>query len=379
MTVLDERLRDLTQAMDARCGWPANAPWVRRAMWGSLARHRFAPDRLWHWDGDGYVPVDRSADADRWARLVYAGPYASTITQVTDGLPTSSLSCVSVVADMLDCLMVEPGHRVLELGTGAGWNAALLAARVGPGRVTSVEVDAHLVDRARRQVRAAGVEAHIHCGDGALGWPADAPYDRAIATYAVDRVPWAWVAQTRPGGRIVTPWGRLGHVALTVADDGASASGWMQGLATFMPSRGTGPERTRDDIRDAHPLRVQGPVEIDVRALHTHTSLLFALCVLLPDVRIATEADARVTAWLHDGHSSWATLVTPDAGPVLGYQGGPRRLADEVGAAWRQWSARGAPGLYNFGMTVTATEQIIWSGDRGCRPRWETLVPPLPQ
>ncbi|MFJ8098662.1 protein-L-isoaspartate O-methyltransferase family protein [Streptomyces griseofuscus] len=140
---------------------------------------------------------------------------------------------------MLDSLKLSPADRVLELGTGLGWNAALLAERAGPGRVVSVEVDAQLTAAAQTRLHAAGLDVEVHTGDGAAGWPPGAPYDRLIATYAVESVPWAWMEQTRPGGRIVTSWGRLGHVALTVAEDGRSASGWVQGLATFMPARGT--------------------------------------------------------------------------------------------------------------------------------------------
>lgn len=112
-----------------------------------------------------------------------------------------------------------------------------------------------------------------------------------MATYAVDLVPWAWVEQTRPGGRIVAPWGRLGHIALTVAADGRSASGWMQGLATFMPSRGTDQGRPWETVRGAAPPDEETPMaRDDLASLHTDANLLFALRVTLPDVRVRTEA-----------------------------------------------------------------------------------------
>ncbi|MFJ1748133.1 methyltransferase domain-containing protein [Streptomyces sp. NPDC088116] len=68
---------------------------------------------------------------------------------------------------MLDSLMAEPGHQVLELGTGAGWNAALLAARVGPGRVTSVEVDPRLAAESRNRLGSVGAGVNVVVGDGA--------------------------------------------------------------------------------------------------------------------------------------------------------------------------------------------------------------------
>ncbi|OEJ23114.1 protein-L-isoaspartate O-methyltransferase [Streptomyces agglomeratus] len=357
--------------MDAQGLWPADSPWVRDAV-ESLPRHRFAPDRVWVWDGSEYVAVDRGADPGRWAELVYPDPDDSTITQITDGLATSSLSCQSIVVDMLDSLTAQPGHRILELGTGLGWNAALLSARTGPGQVTSVEADADLAAAAREHLKAVGAHVAVEVGDGAQGFAAHRRYDRLIATYAVDEVPWPWVAQVRPGGRIVTPWGRLGHVALTVAPDGQSASGWMQGLGMFMPSRGTDPGKPWDQVRGNGPVETEGPLNRDVLALHANWNLLFALRVVLPEVRITTEANHGVTAWLHDGRSSWATLVAPEAGPAVAYQGGPRRLAEEIDQAWKRWQDAGAPSLYDFGMTRTAEHQYIWSGDKDTGLRWAT-------
>ncbi|PJE96920.1 protein-L-isoaspartate O-methyltransferase [Streptomyces carminius] len=361
-----DRLRErLAAELAARGEWPERSPWIRRAV-EALPRHLFAPDRLWRWDGSAYVPLDRSADPGGWAAEVYAGPYDPAVTQVTGGRATSSLSCQAVVVDMLDSLKVEPGHRVLELGTGTGWNAALLAHRTGPGgRVTSVEVDAEPAAQACARLKetgTTGAEVAVHVGDGAAGWPGGAPWDRVIATYAVDEIPWTWVAQTRPGGRIVAPWGRLGHVALTVAADGRSASGWLQGLAAFMPARGTDDGRTWRQIRaDGAPGRT-GPFPRDVRELR-NGHLLFAARVLLPDVRVLPGAAGDGTAWLHDGASSWAVLATGDDGTATAHQGGPRRLADELAGAWRWWLAADRPEVYDFGMTVEPHHQHVWCRD----------------
>lgn len=367
---LADRQQQQVRALKEQEGWPEDSPWVRPAV-EALPRHAFAPDRLWAWDGHAYVPVDRARDPERWADLVYAGPYDSAITQIgADGLPSSSLSCPSIVVDMLDSLMPEPGDRVLELGAGTGWNGALLAYRVGPDCVTSVEVDRALAAEAREHLAAAGAKVAVEVGDGAQGWPAGAPYAGVMATYAVGEVPWAWVAQTRPGGRIVTPWGRLGHVALTVAPDGCSASGWMQGLATFMPARGTGQGLALHQVRGQAAPDVETPFPRDIRPLHEDGSLLFALRVAVPDIRISSEANDGVTIWLHDGRSSWATLVAPEGKTAVAYQGGPRRLVDEVEEAWQAWSAHGAPSLYDYGMTVTPEKQYIFANDPDRGPRW---------
>lgn len=165
MDSFDEWRRRLADAMERRGDWPARAPWVREAV-GAVPRDQFVPERVWSWDGYAYVPVDRAVDPEQWAAEVYGDPDAAVVTQVTDGLPSSSLSCEAVVVDMLDSLLLEPGHRVMELGTGTGRNAALLAWRAGAGRVTSVEVDAELAACARIRLREAGADIRVEVADG---------------------------------------------------------------------------------------------------------------------------------------------------------------------------------------------------------------------
>ncbi|MGW4509234.1 methyltransferase domain-containing protein [Streptomyces sp. NPDC004436] len=368
---LDDRRRALAEAMDIQGLWPADSPWVRRAVLETIPRHRFAPDRLWTWNGhDAYIPVDRAHDQDAWADLVYTGPEDSTIIQVHDGLPSSSLSCVAVVADMLDSLMLEPGHRALEFGTGTGWNAALLAHRAGAGMVSTVEVDADLAAAATRRLAAAGLDVTVHAGDGNTVRPGSAPFDRVIATYAVEDIPWAWIEQTAPGGRLVVPWGRLGHVALTVADDGKSATGWVQGLGLFMPSRGTDQGRAFHTVRDASEVTRTVPFERDPRRL-SNAHLQFALRVSHPDIRITTAAAVGngFTVHLHDGASSWAATDTGADGTTTAYEGGPRHLLAELQAGWEHWETRGTPPLWDFGMTVTPEGQSLWiTGPDGGTP-----------
>ncbi|WP_229352846.1 methyltransferase domain-containing protein [Streptomyces sp. UNOB3_S3] len=369
MLQCEERRARLAAVMDKSGARPADSSWIRDAF-AARPRHLFAPDRLWYWDGHAYVPVDRKADPQRWAAEVYAGPDDPAITQITGGVPSSSLSCPAIIADMLDSVMLEPGHRVLELGAGQGYNAALLDWRTGPGLVTTVEVDPTLAAAAQDRSEVLGTGVAVQTGDGELGWPDGAPYDRVVSTYAVESVPWAWIEQTRPGGRIVTPWGRLGHVALTVADDGKSATGWMQGLAAFMPSRTTPEAR-----RSWRQVRGDRPTE-DERALalppgrRNDGNVLFVLRVCLPDVEVFTRTgdDHRVTGFLHDGHSSWATLTACGGGTTLVRQGGPRRLADEAERVLDGWAQQGEPSLYDFGMTVLPDTQFTWCKDPGTGP-----------
>ena len=364
---LEQQRQQLVDVMEQRGDWPQRSPWIRQAV-TALPRDLFAPERLYDWDGHAYQPVDRATDPGRWAQLLFADPDAAAITRVAGGLPMSSLSCQAVVVDMLDSLLLEPGQLTLELGTGSGWNSALLAQRTGPHAVTSVELDAGLADAARARLSAVDVQV----GDGSQGWASAAPYDRVISTYAVDRIPWAWVEQTVPGGRIVTPWGRLGHVALTTAGDGRSATGWVQGLAQFMPARADlAHTRSYSEIRDGQDGDGARSVERDLAPLNGNQHLRFALRVAAPGLRITTAVDQDgVNAWIHDGHRSWAALSAVGDGRTVAHQGGPRRLGDELEAAWDQWLGLGSPDLYDYGITVTADEQYAWAVDPETGPRW---------
>jgi protein-L-isoaspartate(D-aspartate) O-methyltransferase len=110
---------------------------------------------------------------------------------------------------MTELLALRPGDRVLEIGTGCGYQAAVLARLAA--HVTSVEVVPELSARAAATLAALGVRnVETHVGDGHAGWPAGAPYDAIIATAAAATAPPAWIEQLAPGGRLVAPVGAHG-------------------------------------------------------------------------------------------------------------------------------------------------------------------------
>jgi protein-L-isoaspartate(D-aspartate) O-methyltransferase len=143
---------------------------------------------------DTAAPADRVMDAMRAVprhRFVPDAPltdaYADRAVITKRDADGTSLSCASVpslVARMLDWLDVQPGHRVMGIGAGTGYNAALPAHLAGPGgHVTTVDIDEEVTARARRALDATGYErVEGVTGDGSLGHPQNSPYDRIIFT-----------------------------------------------------------------------------------------------------------------------------------------------------------------------------------------------------
>ncbi|MFC7583356.1 methyltransferase domain-containing protein [Nonomuraea antimicrobica] len=173
----------------------------------AVPRHRFVPLAGVALTESGPRLIDQDADPDTWWATVY-GPDA-IVTQLdqgatdiheVDGRYTSSSSAPGTVVDLLTLLGPEPGDRVLEIGTGTGWTAALLSHLVGDAAlVTSIEVDRAVAEQAGKSLASSGVQPRLIVGDGADGWAGEAPYDRVHVTCAVHTVPYAWVEQTRPG------------------------------------------------------------------------------------------------------------------------------------------------------------------------------------
>jgi protein-L-isoaspartate(D-aspartate) O-methyltransferase len=122
------------------------------------------------------------------------------------GQAVSSSSAPSIMALMLEQLELEPGHRVLEVGAGTGYNAALIKHIVGArGRVVSIDIDPMTAREARVNTRAGGATVRVVAGDGRRGYEGAAPYDRIISTASAKDVPRAWHRQLAKTGRVTVP------------------------------------------------------------------------------------------------------------------------------------------------------------------------------
>ncbi|MFG1928969.1 methyltransferase, FxLD system [Cryptosporangium sp. NPDC048952] len=170
-------------------------------------------------------------------------PHHAVVTRRgADGRAYSSVSAAGIVAMMLTQLQVRPGDRCLEIGSG-GYNAALLARLAGPaGRVTSVDIDPVVAERARSCLTAAGYDdVAVHCADGEYGAPDAAQYDRIIVTVQTTDIPPAWREQLTDGGRLVVPLTMRGvsrAVAFTLTE-GVLVSDDYE-VCGFVPMQGAG-------------------------------------------------------------------------------------------------------------------------------------------
>ncbi|WP_329521977.1 methyltransferase domain-containing protein [Spirillospora sp. NBC_01491] len=350
-----------------------------------MNRRQFIPNTVWVWGDDGWmIPLHREADPEGWARLCDSDE--AVITQVDEGArdmgaqPTSSSSAPSVMREMIGALGVEPGMRILEIGTGTGYNAAMLAEISGSENVTTVEVDAEIADHARCALKDAGFSVTVINGDGIAGYPGNAPYDRIIVTASVRDVPYTWVAQSAVHGRILMPWGSdlfPGGVLLTLtARADGTADGRFASTVAFMRLREQRPRHVpwRDDVDKGDYLQSTArafPREV----FKAGSAARFAVGTRLPGV-----TDGR-TLNQDGGHTfrlsqfetgSWAA-VTPGPGEHLVCQHGPRRLWDELELAYDWWLGSGRPGPSRFGLTVTPEGQRVWldspDGPAGVRGR----------
>ncbi len=170
-------------------------------------------------------------------------------TKLAGGQAISSSSQPAMMAIMLEQLALAPGQQVLEIGAGTGYNAALLGHLVGPtGRVVTVDIDEDLVEAAQRHLAAAGAANVLTvCGDGGLGYPAAAPYDRIILSVGAWDIAPAWLDQLKPGGRLVLPLDLGGGAQKSIAFEKAPAG-----------SAPDAPVLTSQSLRDCGFMRLRG-------------------------------------------------------------------------------------------------------------------------
>jgi protein-L-isoaspartate(D-aspartate) O-methyltransferase len=336
----------------------------------AVDRKWFIPDQVWV----NRTPVDRTTQPDTWLEAVYSNTVI--VTQFDDGktewpdvgdIPSCSASMPSAVLGMLAHLNIEKGHTVLEIGTGTGFNAALLAQLVGlSGQVATVEIDPDLAVVAKDALARTGFgNVHVTRRDATTGNPACAPFDRVISTASVHlgRIPYAWVEQTKPGGVIITPVRAdltSGPLVRFMVNKDGTATGRMVPIGVeFMEVRSQRTARNPDDYFDwTDDTASRRITKIKPWLMFSDIVSRWALAVALPFCRYDIEENKYL--WLRDPVTgSWASVVPNGGGGFLVRQKGIRRLWDQAEDAYRWWMEQGQPVGPDWEWTITPERQTI--------------------
>ena len=333
---------------------PHEPSWAIRPEAADAARAQLASDlrhRSWALSRsvqEAFAAVPRHVFVPEVAPALAYRDEAFVIKCGPDGLPVSSSSQPAMMAIMLGQLGLEPGHRVLEIGTGSGYNAAVMAAVVGPGgKVVSVDIDPELVIRARASLAAAGyADVAVICADGGFAVPGHGPFDRVIVTAGAWDIAPAWLDQVTDGGMLTLPLSVRGiqlSVALRrgVGDDWRSTSAWRCGFVRMLGAF-AGPETV---VRLPEPnvlvAQIPGGNAMDPHALQAALAGQPAAEQILPPLRgLAELADldlwltlnaARLDRVTVLGAGSWFPLAPLlPAGFLVSHAAKPSRLGAAV-------------------------------------------------
>lgn len=362
-----------------------------RAALEAVPRHVFVPrfyeqrpDTSWQ---------ESTADTPGWLDAVYANkPLITDLAETANGgrVTVSSSSKPGLMIRMLEHLDVRDGDRVLEIGTGTGYNAGLLSHRLGDSRVVSIDIGAELVRAARRRLADLGHAPTLIAGDGAQGVPGCAPFDRIIATCAVPSIPAAWHDQLRDGGLLLVDfkrstdagnlvllqrigkrlegrflWQWAGFMSIRTADAApATASTGTAGADEPVVEPGGGSAGHRSSTRlSPYPWASLVPWFLAQAGYPSH--VIFGL-------RGITENGPTWTSLTTgDGSWAWVRLQPQDDGARETWQGGPLRLWDVFEAAQQEWERLGCPGWGHFGLTVLPNgEHTVWLESPESESRW---------
>ncbi|WP_030454713.1 methyltransferase domain-containing protein [Herbidospora cretacea] len=346
-------------------------------------RHLLVP-AWWRPGADGWTACRGSSDEQAWLRHAYADQTLVTRIgelhaddaahgQAAHGRPTSSSTLPELVLNMFRHARIGTGDRVLDVGTGSGYGAALLCGLLGDERVTTIDVERRLVDVAAERLAALGHRPRMVNADATAPLPGE--YDRIVATVAVRPIPAAWLAALPTGGRFATTITDTSLIVTGVKTPDGGATGMVErDWAMFMTTR-TGTDYPPHLAAQVAAARVAEGEEVTT-ARFPILNLLDAweirsmLEVNVPGIEhVHTEEDGVRTALMVHDDGSWARAESAGGEPATVHQGGPRRLWDELDRVRDHWLRHGALPLYGAEVTVSPEGTIHLR-----RGRWSASI-----
>ncbi|MEV1070008.1 ATP-grasp peptide maturase system methyltransferase [Streptomyces sp. NPDC050263] len=359
--------------------------WLRAAV-EAIPREVFLDPGVFLDEGGSWRPVTAvGTHPAEWLEIAYSYDTLTTqlnghltadqVSDPVEGIPTSSSTTPATVVGMIESLDLETGHRVLEIGTGTGYSSALMCHYLGEDNVTTVEVDPEVAGRADAALETVGFSTWTVTGDGLLGYPRNAPYDRVISTCAVRRIPHTWVRQTKPGGVILStvgswPYG-TGLARVTVDDDG-TAEGRIIGRSSFMQARAQAVVPVAGDLSawtayaDSERETKAPPTMLD----EWMPAFLAQLAAPGAQLVRAARSDGTKLLYVFDPERESFAQFIADGDAWTVRQGGAVALWDEIEEALVAWQHAGSPDIDTVRLRITAGSHTYWI-DGNPSLRWE--------
>jgi methyltransferase of ATP-grasp peptide maturase system len=340
-----------------------------RSAVAAVPRHVFVPAAYQQDDTGTWQPVDVTSPSG--LDLVYSP--TTLVTALADrGTHQESVSSSTkpdLMLRMLEALDIHDGHKVLDIGTGTGYNAAILSHRLGENLVFSVDIDPELIDSARSRLHKIGLRPTLVTADGAGGLPEHAPFDRIIVTCSVPTVPWDWAEQLCANGKIlvdvkVAP--EAGNLVLLHRHPDRLEGRFTTRWGSFMTMRHHNDKASAPpQPRSAHTRRRRTTIPPHPWWDHRIGWLLAQFQGLPADVHIGMHLDPDTrqptASFLSAPDGSWATVsLTSNHGHYDVIEGGPTALWDSLERAHQVWLEHEQPEWTRLGLTVTPDRQRLW-------------------
>lgn len=379
------RAKQLAETITAQGGF-TDPRW--RAAFEATPRHLFVP-RYWELGQynipttliDGANPEQR----EQWLDACYTNRTLITHWTGENGrrILTSSASQPSLVAHMLHLLNVTDGQRVLEVGAGTGFNAALLCHRLGDQQVATIDIDPVLAAEAQTHLARLGHQPQVQAGDGTAGLPDHSPFDAILCTCAAATVPDAWIEQLNPGGVIVAPLTFGGALAVLRKTGPGRVSGRLDDQQVyFMPLHeadravpdGFVVDRPQQGL-ESPPYQATTDIPLEAWA---EVDFRLWLAIHLPGTHLADLVDDQLNRTgvvvYNATHQANVDYARGEFGCwPTGQDNG--RLWDAVETTWRLWQRYDRPSRARIGISAeVGGQQWVWLDQETGPLRW-----PLPQ
>ncbi len=361
-----------------------------RSLWNeavlSVPRHEL----VWRWftpspGGKAWELHDGPSDENAWLDAAYDGR-TTLVTRIgathadhaapgttSDGSPTSSAAAPGLVIGMYRHARIYPGCDILDVGTGPGYGAALLARRFGDQHVTSIDTDHYLTNAATVRLSGLGLHPLILTCDAASDLPG--AYDRIVSMVSLPAIPASWLDALRPGGRLV--FSLTGGSVLITADktpDGGAQGRVEYDRASFTADRPNPlPGAPEPGFRHGeHVTASRSPYPIVDPAGGRELDAIMS--VSAPGITCHSRTDPQTgvtTTWLTHDDGSWARATGKDGQPARVHQSGPRRLWDLLDEHRSHWLARGCLPLRGAQARIDPDGTCHLS-----QGRWHATIPP---